>query len=58
MKRRGKQELHILISVGLLFLAGSYLGDGAWIRGGVSLFASIGFFIVTISEIKRQRSRK
>jgi hypothetical protein len=58
MKKRGKQELHLLISLALLFLAASYLGHSQWIRGGVSLFAGVGFFILTINEMKKQRSRK
>jgi|GEM_PF-2769315 len=58
MKRRGKQELHLLISIACFFLAGSYLTHDALIRGWLALLAGSGFFILTIMEIKRQRSRK
>ena len=58
MKARGKQEFHIIVSVVLFFLAFSYLENGAWIRGGVSLFAGGGFLIMTITEMKRKKSRK
>lgn len=58
MERRGKQELHLLNSIACFFLGGSFLTHGALIRGWLALLAGGGFFILTIMEIKRQRSRK
>ena len=58
MKARGKQELHLLIGLGFLFLAASYLGHGQWIRGSISLFVGGGFLFMTIKELKRKKSRK
>jgi hypothetical protein len=58
MKARGKQEFYIIISLVLFFLAFTYLESGAWIRGGISIFAGGGFLVITIAEIKRKKSRK